>query len=178
MASEITWIICRSLPLLPRVCARRLSKMTLKNNLLESDAMLVQLLIRAYHSGSPLSASRTTVMPKQSLSQGTERKASQLSQHSLGLLDQDFWAILALCTKTCGCFPLFSLALSLIRLQLIRSLQIDLTHHDGTKFATTCTDWAPCKASAMSKLSLLVKVELSEQDGGIKIYNDCGMLSF
>lgn len=30
----------------------------------------------------------------------------------------------------------------------------------------------------MSKLSLLVKVELSEQDGGIKIYNDCGMLSF
>lgn len=77
--------------------------------------MLVQLLIRAYHSGSPLSASRTTVMPKQSLSQGTERKASQ---HSLGLLDQDFWAILALCTKICGCFPLFSL--SLIRLQLIR----------------------------------------------------------
>ena len=97
--------------------------------------MLVQLLIRAYHSGSPLSASRTTVMPKQSLSQGTERKASQ---HSLGLLDQDFWAILALCTKICGCFPLFSL--SLIRLQLIRSLQIDLTHHDGTKFATTCND--------------------------------------
>lgn len=99
--------------------------------------MLVQLLIRAYHSGSPLSASRTTVMPKQSLSQGTERKASQ---HSLGLLDQDFWAILALCPNTCDCFPLFSLALSLIRLQLIRSLQIDLTHHDGTKFATTCND--------------------------------------